>query len=102
MTSATRAALGWAAAGAGAMALGAATATSPRLTLLGLLGVLLLLWLTSLRRVLPLIADLWTRMRWWQLLWLLLFMSGLVYRARTTSSAGSNPLDSAALSRIGL
>lgn len=48
------------------------------------------------------VHELVTTMRWWQLLWALLFVSGLVLRARTTETAAEAPLDLAGAYRIGL
>lgn len=37
---------------------------------------------------------------WWQIAWLLLFMSGFVFRARTAAEIGDSPVDAFALYRI--
>jgi O-antigen ligase len=39
---------------------------------------------------------------WWQTLWMLLFLSGLVFRARTAAEISDDPVDAWALFRIGL
>jgi hypothetical protein len=41
-------------------------------------------------------------MAWWQWLWLLLFMSGLVFRQPTDWEIQENPLDAWAASRVAL
>jgi O-Antigen ligase len=40
-------------------------------------------------------------LKWWHLLWAVLFMSGLILRKRSSTEAHSNPVDSAAAYRIG-
>lgn len=39
---------------------------------------------------------------WWQTLWVLLFLSGLVFRTRSAADIGQDPLDGWALLRVGL
>lgn len=41
-------------------------------------------------------------LRWWHALWLLFFVSGLTFRVRGVEQIYENPLDSAALFRVGL
>ena len=40
--------------------------------------------------------------RWWHILWALFFLSGLTFRVRGTGAITENPLDAAALFRVGL
>lgn len=42
------------------------------------------------------------QLKWWHWLWFLLLASGFVFRVREISSAKENPVDSAALYRLGL
>lgn len=42
------------------------------------------------------------QLHWWHVLWMLMLLSGLVFRIRETSSTIDNPLDLWALSRVGL
>ena len=42
------------------------------------------------------------RLRWWHILWLLVFLSGQTFRIRTTEAIQENLLDATALYRIGL
>jgi O-antigen ligase len=39
--------------------------------------------------------------KWWQIVWLLLFLSGLVFRGRTAADINDSPVDGWALYRIG-
>jgi O-antigen ligase len=64
-----------------------------------LFGVLAL---PQLPRVAAQFKALARRLRWWHLLWLLMFASGMVFRVRDTESLYSNPLDFWALFRIAL
>lgn len=43
-----------------------------------------------------------SQLRWWHMLWLLVFLSGLVFRIRDTETVQQNPIDSWALYRMGL
>jgi O-antigen ligase len=43
---------------------------------------------------------LWTEMTWWHWLWLLIFLSSLVFRVREVSAARTDPLDFWALMRV--
>jgi len=38
---------------------------------------------------------------WWQTLWILLFVSGLIFRVRTAADINDSPIDAWALFRIG-
>ncbi len=81
---------------------GALFALAPYRTLVVLLvaggSVWLLQGIPQMRGLVALLFQ----MRWWQFLWLALFLSGQVLRVRTTSSAASNPLDAAAAYRTAL
>lgn len=46
------------------------------------------------------VANLYQELRWWHYLWSLMFLSGLVFRIRDTSSMTDSPLDPWALFRI--
>ena len=48
------------------------------------------------------ISDLFQQFRWWHFSWLLLFLSGLVFRVRETEDVVQSPLDFFAIYRIGL
>jgi len=48
------------------------------------------------------LSELFSKLRWWHVLWLLVFASGLVLRIRDTTTVEQNPLDIWALYRIGL
>ena len=56
--------------------------------------------------VLPLaglkIRRLLGQLRWWHLLWLMVFLSGLTFRVRETESIQENPFDPAAIFRVAL
>jgi O-antigen ligase len=73
------------------------------LVIAGVLGVptsiLILRWIivSSFR-----LKDLLIQLKWWHYLWLLVFISGLVFRIRDTNEAQSNPLDLWALFRISI
>ncbi|KAB2834386.1 MAG: O-antigen ligase family protein [Candidatus Dadabacteria bacterium] len=43
-----------------------------------------------------------SQLRWWHMLWLLMLLSGLVFRIRDTETIQQNPIDSWALYRMGL
>ena len=43
-----------------------------------------------------------SELRWWHGLWVLMLLSGLVFRIRDTSTLADSPLDAWALFRIGL
>lgn len=57
---------------------------------------------TAARLALPSLAGLGRRLRWWHLLWCLLFLSSLVFRVRTFADVNSNPFDFWSLYRAGL
>ena len=65
---------------------------------------LLTLTLTGLifRRPLSRAAAAAASLTWWQLLWLLAFLSGLVFRARTSQDIAANAVDGWAIFRIAL
>lgn len=48
------------------------------------------------------ICSLLRQIRWWHILWILLFISGQTFRVRTTESIMDSPFDMAAFFRIGL
>lgn len=64
----------------------------------GAVGVWVVLTLPQLTRFVKQLMVL----RWWQVLLLLIFLSGLVLRVRTTEAAAENPLDAAAILRLSL
>jgi O-antigen ligase len=70
------------------------------IAVLALLSVFLAL--TQFPQILSRLKILGQRLRWWHLLWLLMFISGLVFRVRDIESIYANPLDFWALFRVGL
>ena len=54
------------------------------------------------RRGLRLLRNLTAHLRWWHVLWLLIFASALVFRVRGVDQIEQNPVDAWALYRIGL
>lgn len=70
--------------------------------IMGMLAVLLAVTvLLSVPVVWSMVARLNRELSWWHLLWALFFVSGLTFRIRTTEFITENPLDPAALFRIG-
>lgn len=47
-------------------------------------------------------SPLWRRLKWWHGLWLVMFVSGLVFRIRDVQDINQDPADAAALFRIAL
>lgn len=58
--------------------------------------------LVALRRSLKLLRGLTSHLRWWHILWLLIFASALVFRVRGVNAIEQDPVDAWALYRIGL
>lgn len=54
------------------------------------------------RRGLRLLRNLTEHLRWWHVLWMLIFASALVFRVRGVNQIEQNPIDAWALYRIGL
>lgn len=48
------------------------------------------------------LKELFIQLKWWHYLWLLVFLSGLVFRIRDTHSIHQNPIDLWALYRMGI
>jgi O-antigen ligase len=48
------------------------------------------------------IGKLFGQLRWWHLLWFMVFLSGLTFRARSTEDLQENPLDPASIYRVAL
>lgn len=63
---------------------------------------LCLLGFAALPGAIAKIRSVTSRIRWWQSLWFLLFLSGLVVRTRTAEAATDQPLDFWAIARAGL
>ncbi len=68
------------------------------LPIAALLGLIWLFWCVPALRP----QELVLRLDWWQVIWLLMLASGFVFRARTITDAADNPLDSAAMVRVGI
>lgn len=77
-----------------------------RFNVLPLLGILGIVFLLSCIKIIPTTAqkfsELFRQFRWWHFSWILLFLSGLVFRVRETDDIAESPLDFFAIYRIGL
>lgn len=81
---------------------GAAAVAAPYLTPLAILAACAVLWVLPNLSKLGGVVEVALRIRWWQALWLAIYLSGLTLRVRTTDAAADSPLDPAAAMRIGL
>ena len=76
---------------------------SPELAFVFFLGIpLLFLVLRSLPDITSRIRILAGKLQWWHFLWLIIFLSGCVFRIRSDENIESNPIDYWALYRLGL
>jgi O-antigen ligase len=82
--------------------LGAATAVLSSQLLVPVVAAAGLAWLVCWCLPALRLGSLALRCEWWQILWLFTLASGFVFRSRTISDASTDPLDSAALLRVGV
>ena|GEM_PF-724446 len=64
--------------------------------------VLLISLVVGLRRAVGFLRTLAAHLRWWHVLWMLIFASALVFRVRGVNEIQESPIDAWALYRIGL
>ncbi|MGH2533358.1 MAG: O-antigen ligase family protein [Thermomicrobiales bacterium] len=81
---------------------GGAAVAAPYLTPLALLAACATLCVLPSLPKLGGLVNLALRLRWWQALWLALYLSGLTLRVRTSDAAVDAPVDAAAAVRIAL
>jgi len=74
----------------------------PKINTSTILILVVLLCAMALTRSLGKVAEAIRSLTWWQILWLLLFVSGLVFRDRDLHAVETEPLDASAIFRIAL